>query len=302
MPVQKVKFKSGGVNCAGDLYIPDDHPPGTRCPALVIGHGFSMVKEGLVDEGGYFSRAGFITLAIDYRTFGESEGEPRGQLFPLNQSEDFSNAISYLQTRPDVDPNRIGIWGKSMGGAVVIYTAAVDQRVKAVVAHVPVVNGRRWAQALRPSDQWLELLDKLNEDRRYRYETGASARVPVLDRAGRGELCAMPADQDLLNYFAFARDNFKTWRADIALESVQKVIEFIPENFIHLISPRAICIVATVGYDMIHPLEAILDVYRKANEPKKLVQMPYNQLQLYTEPMQSEAMGHVIGWFNQYLR
>jgi len=301
MPVQKVKFKSGGVNCAGDLYIPENYRPGSRCPALVIGHGFSAVKEGLVDEGGYFSRAGFITLAIDYRTFGESEGEPRGQLFPLNQSEDFSNAISYLQTRADVDPNRIGIWGKSMGGAVVIYTAAVDRRVKAVVAHVPVVNGRRWAQSLRTSDQWLELLDKLDEDRRRRYETGASARVPVLDRAGRGEFCAMPADQDLLNYFASARDNFKTWRPDIALESVQKVIEFIPENFIHLISPRAICIVATVGYDMIHPLEHILDAYRKANEPKKLVQMPYNQLQLYIEPMQSETMGHVIAWFNQYL-
>ena len=188
-----------------------------------------------------------------------------------------------------------------MGGAVVIYTAAVDRRVKAVVAHVPVDNGRRWAQSLRTGDQWLELLDRLDEDRSRRYATGVSARVPVLDRAGRGEFCAMPADQDLLNYFASARDNFKTWRPDIALESVQKVIEFIPENFIHLISPRAICIVATVGYDMIHPLEHILDAYRKANEPKKLVQMPYDQLQLYIEPMQSETMGHVIAWFNQYL-
>ena len=177
----------------------------------------------------------------------------------------------------------------------------MDRGVKAVVAHVPVVNGRRWAQSLRTSDQWLELLDRLDEDRRRRYETGASARVPVLDRAGRGEFCAMPADQDLLDYFATARDNFKTWRSDIALESVEKVIEFIPEDYIHLISPRAICIVSTVGYDMIHPLEQTLSAYRKANEPKKLVQMPYNQLQLYIEPMQSEAMGHVIAWFDQYL-
>ena len=301
MALQKVKFKSGGVNCAGDLYVPDNYRPGSRSPGLVIGHGFSLVKQGLADEGGYFSRAGFVTLAIDYRTFGESEGEPRGQLFPLNQVEDFRNAISYLQTRPEVDPKRIGIWGKSMGGAVVIYTAAVDRRVKAVVAHVPVVNGRRWAQSLRTSDQWLELLDKLDEDRKRRYETGLSMRIPAIGRGAHGEFCAMPADQDLLNYFATARENFKTWRPDVALESVEKVIEFNPENYIHLISPRALCIISTVGYDMIHPLEHILDAYRKAHEPKKLVQMPYNQLELYTEPMQSEAMAAVIDWFNKYL-
>ena len=108
MAVQKVKFKSGGLNCAGDLYLPDERRDGRR-PALVIGHGFSFVKEALVEEGGYFSRAGYVTLAIDYRSFGESEGEPRGQLFPLNEVEDYRNAISYLQTRDEVDPQRIGI-------------------------------------------------------------------------------------------------------------------------------------------------------------------------------------------------
>src|SRR5215472_15508841 len=142
MPVEKVKFKSGGINCVGDLYIPEGRRAGSRGPALVIGHGFSMVREALVEEAGYFQRAGYVTLAIDYRTFGESEGKPRGQLFPLNQVEDFRNAVSWLQTRDEVDPKKIGIWGTSFGGAVCIYAAAVDLRVKAVVAQVPVVNGR----------------------------------------------------------------------------------------------------------------------------------------------------------------
>jgi uncharacterized protein len=301
MPVEKVKFKSGGINCLGDLYIPEGRRGGSRGPALVIGHGFSMVREALVEEAGYFQRAGYLTLAIDYRTFGESEGEPRGQLFPLNESEDYRNAISYLETREEVDPNRIGIWGTSFGGAMVIYTGAVDRRAKAVVAQVPVVNGRRWMQSLRTSDLWLELLDKLDEDRRRRFRTGEGARVPVTGLANQGTFCAMPADAPILTFLEEAKKNLKTWRSDLVLESVEKIIEFNPESVIHQISPRPLCIVVTAGYDMIHPIEHILDAYQKANEPKKIALLPYDQLGFYTEPGRGEAMRVAIEWFNQYL-
>jgi fermentation-respiration switch protein FrsA (DUF1100 family) len=259
------------------------------------------VKEALVGPAEYFQRAGYVVLAIDYRTFGESEGEPRGQLFPLNEVEDFRNALSFLETRDEVDRDRIGIWGTSFGGANVIYTAAVDRRVKAVVAQVPVVNGRRWMQALRTSDQWLELLDRLDEDRRRRFATGEGARVPVTGRAARGEFCAMPADQKILDFVEQSKPELKTWRPDLVLESIERIIEFFPENVIHQIAPRPLCIVTTSGYDMIHPLEHILDAYRKANEPKKLVLLPYDQLGFYTEPGLGEAMRSAIDWFEAHL-
>ncbi len=301
MPVHKVKFKSGGINCAGDLYIPDDRRSGSRGPALVIGHGFSMVKEALVEEAGYFQRAGYVVLAIDYRSFGESEGEPRGQLFPLNESEDYRNAISYLETRDEVDPERIGIWGTSFGGAMVIYTGAVDRRAKAIVAQVPVVNGRRWMQALRTSDLWLELLDKLEEDRRRRFRTGEGARVPVTGLSSQGAFCAMPADARILGFLEEAKSGLKTWRPDLVMESIEKIIEFSPEAVIHQISPRPLCIVVTARYDMIHPIEHILDAYHKAGEPKKIALLPYDQLGFYTEPGRGDAMRVAIDWFNQYL-
>jgi len=301
MPVEKIKFKSGGINCAGDLYFPEGKRASGRGPALVIGHGFSFVKEALVEEAGYFTRAGYVVLAIDYRSFGESEGEPRGQLFPLNESEDYRNAISYLETRPEVDPERIGIWGTSFGGAQVIYTGAMDRRAKAIVAQVPVVNGRRWMQSLRTSDLWLELLDKLEEDRRRRFRSGEGARVPVAGLASQGAFCAMPVDKQLMDFLDEAKKNLKTWRSDLTLESVEKVIEFNPESVIHLISPRPVCIVVTAGYDMIHPIEHILDAYKKAYEPKKIALLPYDQTGFYSEPGRGEAMRVAIDWFNQYL-
>lgn len=300
MQMQKVRFPSGGVLCAGDLYLPDEPSRGPR-PGLVIGHGFSFVKEVLGEEARYFTDAGYVVLAIDYRTFGESEGEPRGQLFPLNEVEDYRNAISYLQTRREVDPERIGIWGTSFGGAVVIYTAAVDRRVKAVVAQVPVVNGRRWMQALRTSAQWLALLDRLEEDRRLRFETGQGARVPVSGRGDQGVFCAMPADEQIVSFLEQAKTEVKTWRPDITLESVERIIEFNPESVIHQIAPRPLCVVVTAGYDMIHPIEHILDAYQKAREPKKLHLLPFNQLDLYSEPGRGVAMRCAIEWFSQSL-
>src|SRR2546427_4209396 len=139
-----VKFKSGGINCAADLYLPPDFNPSRSHPGLVLGHGTAQTKKSLVNQGEYFSRAGYVVLAIDYRSFGDSEGEPRGQLFPLNQVEDFRNGVSFLQRVPGVDPKRIGIWGTSYSGGVGMYAAPVDQRIKAVVEQGAGVGHYRW--------------------------------------------------------------------------------------------------------------------------------------------------------------
>src|SRR4051794_22163338 len=110
--VESVSFDSCGVRCAGDLYLPDAERHPLPRPGIVIGHGFGVVKEALPPHAEYLREAGYVVLAIDYRTFGASDGEPRRQLFPLDQVEDFRNAISYLERRTDlVDPGRIGIWG-----------------------------------------------------------------------------------------------------------------------------------------------------------------------------------------------
>ena len=299
MQTEKVEFPSGDGRCAGDLYLPEN--VGSGQPGIVIGHGFSYVKEALVEEGTRFAQAGLVTLAIDYRSFGESPGEPRGQLFPLNQVEDFRNAISYLETRDEVDPDRLGIWGTSFGGATVIYTGGVELRAKAVVAQVPVVNGRLWMKALRGSDQWIELQDRLVEDRRERFQTGKGARVRVAGIASQGEFAAMQVDRQIMAFLEEAEKNLKTWRPDLVLESIERVIEFNPESVIHQIAPRPLLIVATAGYDMIHPMEQVLEAYEKAREPKRLALLPYDQTGLYEDPGLAEAMAEAIGWFQRYL-
>ena len=77
-----VSFASQGLQCRGWLYVPDELAV-DGAPAIVMAHGLSAVKEqALPDYAAQFAAAGFVTLVFDYRFFGESQGEPRSQLFP----------------------------------------------------------------------------------------------------------------------------------------------------------------------------------------------------------------------------
>ena len=81
--------------------------------------------------------------------------EPRNQIFALEMVEDYRNALTWLSQRPEVDSNRIGIWGTSYSGGLCLYVGTHDKRVKAVVAEVPsTIN----AESLVPRLQILGIL------------------------------------------------------------------------------------------------------------------------------------------------
>lgn len=300
--METIRFPSSGLSCAGDLYLPDGIRADAPRPGIVLGHGFTITKQSLAEEAAFLSKAGYVCLAIDYRSFGESEGEPRGQLFPLNEAEDIRNAVSYLQHRPEVDAEKIGFWGASFGGAMAIYAAGVDRRIKASVAVVPVINGRRWIQSLKTSAQWEELLDRLEADRELRYQTGESERIPS---TGRSRRAALPLTERTIESFQAAFEKLGKMPVvndlEVTLESMEKIIEFSPDDVIQNIGPRALMIITTSGWDVVHLLEHIQDAYKKANEPKKLVLLPYTELDFYLEPGRSTGLGHALEWYNEHI-
>lgn len=304
---QSVTFWSAGIECAADLYLQED--PGPH-PGLVFGHGYNMTKEGLHEEGRYFSEAGYNVMTIDWRTFGASEGEPRGQMFPRRQVEDLRNAITYFSRHPDVDETRIGLWGVSYAGGIAMQTAAFDRRVKAVVLQSPIVNGREWMRGLRTGLEWDNLLNDLQKDLEQRYER-PEADATRVDYSGPHGLpvptwvfeAMPPMDPDNPNTCAYAAQTQKTFEPTITLESTQHIIDFNPSDVIDWIAPRPLLIVGNAGgpYDWIHPPEAIQQAYAKAGEPKELVFLPYDAFGLYQEPGMGEAMRTAIAFFDEHL-
>lgn len=296
---EEIFFPSGDLRCAGDLYLPEGSPPEDGWPALVIGHGFSLVKSMLVEQASFFQGAGFATLAIDYRTFGNSEGEPRAQLFPQVMVEDYRNAISYMAARADVNAEQIGIWGTSFAGALSTYVAAVDRRVKATVSQVPVTDGHLWMKLMRSRIDWDNLLAAIDADRANRYEGKPSARIPTV--AAQGEICGIPGDEGILEFFSGAKAAFPTWNETITLESIERIIEFSPLSMVDRISPRPYMIVTTSGYDIIHPSDTVADLYDRARDPKSLTWLPYDQTGLYAEPGLTEANQVAAAFFTEHL-
>ncbi|MFI9408555.1 alpha/beta hydrolase [Nocardia gamkensis] len=290
LEVVHVTFNSLGTLCAGDLYLPAVDNP---APGLVLGHSGVMVKEALRVFAPYFVRAGFAVLAIDYRTVGASAGEPRGQDYPQRQVEDFRSAVSYLQTCPEVDPDRIGVWGVSVGGSVAVQAAVLDRRVKCVVVQSPSVwNGWRYLERLLGREGVRALRDQADQDWQRRYAGNGSARVPHLTLQGEN----VEDTPDL------AAEVFPTYRNEKTLDSVEQLLTFAPEHLIDRLAPTPLLMIANGGWDPYHMLDEAQSAYAKAGEPKRLDILPYDVLGLYTGPGLEEAMARAVEWFDRHLR
>ena len=148
---QDVEFDAEGVTLRGWLYTPDG--ASGPAPTVVMAHGFSAVKEMYLDRfAEAFASAGLAALVFDNRNFGASDGEPRQEIDPWAQVRDYRHAITYAETRDEVDAGRIGIWGSSYSGGHVLVVGAIDRRVKCVACQVPLVSGHANFRALVRAD------------------------------------------------------------------------------------------------------------------------------------------------------
>ena len=175
---ERVSFKNRfGITLVADMYRPKNAEG--PLPALAVSGPFGAVKEqssGLYAQP--MAERGFLTIAFDPSFTGESGGEPRYVASPDINTEDFSAAVDYLTTRPDVDSERIGIIGICGWGGFALNAAAIDTRIKATVAVTMYDMSRVTANGYFDSmdeDARYELRKKLNEQRTIDAKNGSYA-------------------------------------------------------------------------------------------------------------------------------
>lgn len=295
---KNITFTSEGLQCAGWLYMPDKASTTHKVPAIVMAHGFSLVKEAYLDlYAEVFCTGGFAVLVFDYRNFGGSESYKQQHLEPYEQIKDYRNAISWLSTLPEVDREQIGIWGTSYSGGHVLHIGAVDRRVKAVVAQVPTINGRKGANRKMGHERFTQFLSDLTDYRNDHYVNQEQKMFPVVAQDG---YAAQP-HPDAYKWFTEAAKIAPTWKNEITFESMEHYVEYNPASFVEFIAPTPLLMIAAME-DGITPPDLIIEAFDDwANEPKRLVQLPGGHFDVYNGPTFKQASSESLKWFQQHL-
>ncbi len=255
---ESVRFNSDGLKLAGLLHVPADIKPGEHRPAFVVMHGFGGSNQG--GQGAWAARAlaswGYVCLQFEFRGCGESEGE-KGRIICLEQVADASNAITYLETRPEVDPRRIGLCGSSLGASVAIHTAGGDSRAAAVISQGGWGNGERKFRTQHTGAEWHRFMKQLTDGLRQRQETGKSLMVPRYD--------IVPVPPRLREYISSDPLSIMEFPAETPLS----MFLFQPEEMIGRISPRPVLLLHGAG-DSVTPASESMALFSRAKSPVEL--------------------------------
>lgn len=269
---KKVTFSNRyGITLAADLYQPKN--ASGKLPALAVSGPFGAIKE---QSSGLYAQTiaerGFITLAFDPSYTGESGGEPRHVASPDINTEDFSAAVDFLGLLPAVDRERIGIIGICGWGGMALNAAAVDKRIKAVVASTMYDMSRVMSKGYNDSttkEQRTATLEQLGQQRWKDAAAGKPALGPVSLELKGGEPQFV---QEYAGYYKSKKRGFhprainsnSAWTLTNPLSFMNMPLL----SYIDEISPRPLLL---IHGEKAHSRYFSETAYKAAAEPKELL-------------------------------
>ncbi|HEX4109341.1 MAG TPA: alpha/beta hydrolase [Solirubrobacteraceae bacterium] len=295
---EDVEFTVEGTTLRGWFYQCE-----REAPCVVVQHGFSAVKEMHLDEyAEVFNAAGLACLVYDHPGFGASDavpGTPRQEIDPWQQVRFIQHAITYAQSREEVDASRIGLWGSSYGGAHAYTTAAIDRRVKAVCGQVPLISGSRNFQALVRVDAWEPTYEMFSADRQARLRGEDPIVMPVVD-ADPLAPSALPTPDSYEFFTRAGAERAPAWRNEVTLRSLELFRGYEPGAYVPLISPTPLLMVVA-PLDRLAPGEWACAAYETAAHPKKLVLVDGGHFDAYTGEGFKITSTAARDWFVEHL-
>lgn len=288
---KNIEFYSDGSKIKGILYLPDDPGENEKIPGIVLCHGFAGVKELLLPPYAQaFSENGFAALVFDYRGFGESEGE-RGKLAPYFQVTDIRSALTFMQTQPQVDPDKLALWGTSFGGANAIVASAVDKRIKCLSVQLTFGDGERVITGGLDEQEKEKLLTMLHKLQVKGVTQNKSMQVTVQK---------ILTDEQSIEFFNKTVETYPELNIKIPFLTIKETLEHKPEK--HLGEVRVPILIVGAENDKVNPPEESGIIYEKANEPKELMMVPgATHYEVYEGERFNSVVGKQLEWFKTYL-
>jgi len=249
---ERIAFQSAGLKINGSIHLPPGMRPSEKRPAFMVLHGFgsNSSSSNCVLPCEMLAEWGYVALRFDFRGCGESEGK-RANTICLEQVEDASAALSFLQTRPEIDPARIALVGSSFGAAVAVYTGGVDKRVAAVISSGGWGDGEtKFRKQHASPEAWKRFTDMMARGREERAR-GKSIMVPRFD--------IVPIPEHLRGHLA------KNSIMEFTFDTVESMYNFRANEVVGKIAPRPLLLLHAAN-DSVTPTEQSIGLFQHAGK------------------------------------
>ena len=294
----EVTFTSDGLRIAGHLRIPSGEP--RPRPGLVFTGPLTGVKEQVTGNyAGALAGAGYVTLALDHRGFGASEGTPRQHEDPAGKLNDLRDAVSWLAAQPAVEADRIGCIGICLGGGYALRFAAFDPRVRALVTVAGGYNDPRAMRAGMGVESYRAVLaDQMTLAARQH----AAGEVEYLAAVSDDDTPALMGGAEPFAYYGTDRSTSPGWENRITRTSVYSLLTADLAVGADFISPTPWLMVHGRADDYCTP-EGADATFARAGEPKEAVWLDTtNHIDLYDVPTYVEpAVAAAEAWLARWL-
>jgi cephalosporin-C deacetylase-like acetyl esterase len=297
-----VEFSSEGTMVRGWLYVPDRDGPH---PAVVLAGGWCYVRELVMP---YYAQAfaarGIAALVFDYRNLGVSDGEPRQHLDPWMQIRDYQNAVSFLTSRSEIDPERIGAWGISYSGGHVIVLAATDPRLRVIVSQIPVVDGFENMRRVHGTMGYRRLWATILEDRKRRFaDPDGRLHIPHATPEPDRDLSTWPFPETFHTFAALKASEAPLYQNSSTVESVDLLLNYDIMPFARRVYDTPTLMIVAEGDDLtLWDLE--IGAYNALPTAKKrLYVLPHTtHMTLYSDQSKLQvAAREATDWFAAHL-
>ncbi len=271
-------------------------PLATKLPApcIIMTHGFAaLIEHHLLPFAEVFAAAGFCVLVYDNRNCGMSSGEPRNEINPHIQIKDYSHAINFAQTLPQVNPDYIGIWGTSYSGGHVLVAGADDRRVKSIVSQVPFIKGHHQYLQEKYPEKWLSIQQAYEKDRADRAKGLSPQKIPAVSLEKNNN--AVMVGERAYQFFT----GVKYWQNEVTLQSVAMSGDYNPGNWAAKITPTPILFIVA-EQDRLNPIEFALECFDQMQPPKNLIKLTGDHFSAYWEEF-AIASQAACEWFKDTL-
>lgn len=202
---KSVEFKTvDGITLRGNLFLAPPQPDGT--PIVITTQGLTLLKEHFLPNwGAKFVEVGDSVLIYDHRGWGSSDKSHENGINPMQQAEDYHDAVADARLLSEIDPSRITIWGIGHSGGASIIAAGDDPHMKAVILMMPFFSG------VWDATNWPEGIKSLVHDERRSIVTETPRPAPDYLKSWDSSLKRRPV------------------ATEVALHSMAKFLTSLPE-------------------------------------------------------------------------